>query len=472
MINRPLVIITISYIIGIIIGLYLKINTALFVFLCLIVIVVVYFIFLKYFDSRAKLQVGNFICIFLPFFISFFIIHVKENSFNLLYRNLDSEVSVIGSVVAIQKGSEYYDNYVIKVNSVNNNAKFHNTNILLKVNKTGKSNKLNYGDSILVKVSLEKPEVRRNFKGFDYVHYLKTKNIYMIGKSNCENVRLLKKNSLSAYKMWISKVQNRLKTNLNKLLNDKNANVANAILLGNSEDIDEEQRQTFSDASLIHVLAISGMHVTYVVLFWNLVLKKTDKRKTKYFLILFLIFFANLTGGSPSVIRACVMSSVAIFSKLVYRKSDTINNIALSSLMILIINPYDILNLGFQLSFLGTLGIVLFSSKLTDFAQILESLFRGKGWGDKHCIDSKNRPFYNAINKVLNNIKSIVIIGISANLLMLPVLIYNYNSLSLIFIISTILITPILGMMIFTRLSNCCYFIIFNEGGFNNCNSV
>ena len=451
MIKRPLVIITISYIIGIIMGLYLKINAALFFFLCLIVIVIAYKFFSKYFDSRAKFNVGIFLGVFLAIFMSYFIVHIKENSFKLLYSDVAPEVSARGIVEKILKESEYYDNYVIRVNSIGNSTKFHNTNILLKVkkNKGGNPNKLEYGDSILVNGMLEKPEVRRNFKGFDYSQYLKTKNIYRICKSDYEDIKVINKNSLSAYKMWINMLQNRLKSNLNNLLEEENANVANAVLLGSSETINEEQRQTFNNASLIHVLAISGMHVTYVVLFWNLVLKKTDKRKTKYFLILFLIFFASLTGGSPSVVRATIMSGIAIGSKLVYRKSDTINNIAISCLVILIINPYDILNLGFQLSFLGTLGIVLFNSKITDFVQKVEWWVKEK-YLKKYNVVCRDKVFCKVLTKVINNVKSIIMIGISANLLMMPVLIYNSNTCSLVFIVSTILITPILGIMILT----------------------
>ena len=449
MIKRPLVIITISYIIGIIIGLYLKIDTALFVFLYLIIIVIVYIIFLKYFHSHAKFNTSIYIIALLVLLMSFYIVHKKENKFNTLYNNINSEAVAIGTVVEIQKDSEYYDNYVIKINYINNNSKFKNTNILLKVkkDKVNKPGRLDYGNSILFYGDFESPSTRRNYKGFDYSQYLKQKNIFMICKSDYNSIHIRKQNTLFVGNLWINKIRNTLEINLNRLLNEKNANVANAILLGNKADIGEEQRQIFSDASLIHVIAISGMHVSYVVLFWNFILKKTDKRRTKYFIIIFLIFFANLVGGSPSVIRASIMSCIAVSSKLVYRKSDTINNIAISCLFILIINPYNLLNLGFQLSFLGTLGIVLFNSKITSCVQELEMLIRKK-WKINFYINLANKSVYNSINKLLNKIKSIIILGISANILIIPILIYTYNIFSLTFIISTILVTPILGLLI------------------------
>ena len=137
------------------------------------------------------------------------------------------------------------------------------------------------------------------------------------------------------------------------------------------------------------------------------------------------------------MVRAVIMSSIMIISKLVYRKSDTLNNIAVSCLLILIINPYYILNLGFQLSFLGTLGIVLFNSKIISHLKQKENV--------KEC-----KPYLKTLNKLLEKIKSIIIISISANTLIFPILIYSFNSISFIFLISNILVTPILGVMSLT----------------------
>ncbi len=426
--KRPMVIITISYIIGIIMGLYLKINTALFVLFCLVVIYVIFLIKLKYLHPHAKLNKIIYLVAIIIVFISCSIVLLKENRFKTLYFESDELQLFQGVVIDVAEKGQYYDNYIVRVQSVNNDLKYNNTNIILKVKNKPNScfKNLEYGDLIYGYASFEKPEVRRNYKGFDYSQYLKTQNVYRVCKSDYNSIDLKKKNCLFVGKMWITNLRNRLINNINQLLDKSSASVANSILFGDSSFLDDTQRQYFNDASLIHILAISGMHVTYVAMFWTFSLKKFDNRKRKYFIILFLVFIANLTGCSPSVIRASIMCSVAIFSKLVYRKSDTISNIALSGLIILIINPYNLLNLGFQLSFLGTLGIVLFNSKISSFLDILPN------------------------TKIIDTIKSIIVMGISANILIIPILIYTYNTFSLIFLISTILVTPILLIMIFT----------------------
>lgn len=422
--KRPIVIITVCFIIGIIMGLYLKINTAFFVFLCIIVLYVLFIFFSKYFKSDAKLSKYSFLLCIIIILVSHIWIQIKETRFKTLCFETTENYSFQGVIVDVQKQSDYYDNYIIEIQSINGDYKYKNINVILKVKNKDCSNTLEYGDLIDGYGCFEKPEGKRNYKGFDYSQYLKTKNVYMICKSDYMSINISKKNFNFVGKMWITNLRNKFNTNLRKILDKDCAGVACSILLGDSSSIDDEQRQCFSDASLLHILAISGMHVSYVVMFLTFSLKKCDTRKRKIFLIIFLVFFMNLTGCSPSVVRAVIMSCIAISSKLFYRKSDTINNIALSCLVILISNPYNILNLGFQLSFLGTLGIVLFNDKISSY------------------IDGFIK------NKFLKKVSSILVMGISANMMILPILINTYNTISFTFIVSTILVTPILFIMI------------------------
>lgn len=259
--------------------------------------------------------------------------------------------------------------------------------------------------------------------------------------------------------------------------------------------IEDSKKEIFSDASLSHILAISGMHVSYVIIGISFILKKFGNRKSKYILIAFLICFAEFAGGAPSILRAVIMSILAIISKLIYRKSDTLNNISISCLLILILNPYNVLNLGFQLSFLGTLGIVMFNKNveemlnkknvfkgkskskykklinyikfrikkikkganlvvLTKFERILKFIYKYKKLTSQQQNKSIN-IYMEKIDKFLskinlgNSLKKILSVSISANILIFPILIYQFNNISFTFLISNILVTPILGIMSF-----------------------
>lgn len=129
-----------------------------------------------------------------------------------------------------------------------------------------------------------------------------------------------------------------------------------------------------------------------------------------------------LTGATASVVRACIMSILGLMSFLFYRKSDVYNNLAFSSFIILIFNPYTIFDMGFLLSYGGTIGIILFSNKL-----------------------SKKFPIK---NKILNYIKEMFFVCISANIIIIPIIMYNFNTLSLTFFISNVLVSPIMGIVV------------------------
>ena len=452
MIKRPMLIITIAYIIGIIMGLYLHINIALFIFaissfgtvilLCIYVIskkgIKANLIENKAINKSKKQQLRTaiktvIICVAFVV-ISFINVKLRENSFNNLYSYSGQSIEFVGTVIDFKRESKYYYSYIIELNFVGENniattdktekndigKCFKNTRILLRIKKNKDTPTFNCGEVIYGNGTLEKPEKRRNYKGFDYSQYLKTKGISIICITDGDKVKKLNSNPFLRVNAWIYIAKTRITNNLIELLPPQEAAIAIALFLGDSTMLDEEQKSTFSDASLSHVLAVSGMHVAYVISGVTLITSKMGKRKSKYILIFSLIFFCQLTGGSPSVCRAVIMGILMIVSKLIYRKSDTLNNISLACLIILLCNPYYILNLGFQLSFLGTLGIVLFNSKVE-----------------------------NQIDIIPAKIRSIVAVSISANILIIPVLMYYFNTFSLIFLISNLLVTVILSVMFF-----------------------
>lgn len=485
-----MLIITVSYIIGILLGLYLKINMAPFIIkstiVAIVILSIIFVIILrknimiiteKIKSNKCNLKkIKNIIIIsIIPMVVSCIVMQYKESKYAKFQSNISQHIKFIGTVIEEEKESEYYNNYIVKVNNINEKENYKNICLLIKIkkNKNTENKKLKYGDLIFISGLFEHATTRRNYKGFDYSQYLKTKNIYGICKTDVNSLKVLKENSCFVTNMWINKLRNALKNNLRTLLPSDTASIAIALFLGDSSLIEDTQKQTFSNASLSHVLAISGMHVTYVIVGWSWILNRFDKRKSKYVFIVFLIFFAQLVGGSPSVIRAVIMSSIMIVSKIFYRKSDVINNISISCFIILIINPYNILNLGFQLSFLGTLGIVLFNKKIEEYLDDLHF--------DKYKLSNKNKKHNKseAINKNLNKseainknknlnksetinknkrhnknkstnlkkLKSLIITSISANILILPILIYNFNIFSVTFLFSNILISPILGII-------------------------
>ena len=224
------------------------------------------------------------------------------------------------------------------------------------------------------------------------------------------------------------------------------------------------------------MLAVSGSHITYIISGLALLLGKTSKRFTKIFTILFLLFFMALTGFTASVIRASIMGILILIASILHRKSDTINNLGISSLIILINNPYVITDLGFLLSYAGTIGIIFLGSPITQ--RLYNVISKITDERINLNVDNNSKITENCAsvsNEILNsnlNIESrvkciafIIIkyvinafsITLSANIMIIPIIAYSFSTISFTFWISNILAGPV--MEIVTIFGFILYFI-------------
>ena len=130
--KRPILIITISYLIGILIGLYLEINIAFFMY---IIIIMISIFLAKVTKKLNKKNLLILIISLITMIISNMLIFIKENRFNNLYSEINENTRFVGVITDVQKDNEYYFNYIVKINNVNGNEKFKNTNIIVKIKK-------------------------------------------------------------------------------------------------------------------------------------------------------------------------------------------------------------------------------------------------------------------------------------------------------------------------------------------------
>ena len=138
-----------------------------------------------------------------------------------------------------------------------------------------------------------------------------------------------------------------------------------ALLLGNSSLIDKATRQEFSAAGVAHVLALSGLHVGFIALIiWWLLFPLDYLRQKRLRLVITLVAitgFALFTGGAPSVVRATVMIGFVFASLIFYRRSVSLNALAMAALAILLFSPSSLYNVGFQLSFVTVAALLVFA---------------------------------------------------------------------------------------------------------------
>ena len=418
--------ITIAWIFGIIWGLYLKTSIVLFV----ILLIFTY----TYLTIKKKIRLRKYVILF---FVSVIISNIQitllEKSFDKKYKNVNENLEIVGTIISNPMDKQYKNQYILKVEKINENKSYKNTNLQLNVKKEEKL--LSYGDKIIIKGNFEEASSARNEGGFDYKQYLKSKNVYGIISVDKKDIKLIKKNNVDVIDLLANKVSNSMKIKIEQNLSNETSKLLSGILIGNKNNLQKEIQEDFRNSSLSHVLAISGMHVSYIMLGITFVINKMkfNKKISKIITIFILLFFIILTGKTASVTRACFMSSYIILASLFHKKAHVLASISISLLIILIINPYLILDIGLQLSYGGTIGIVL-------IYPILKKLKKKK--------EDKNSKFKKIIHKVKEKILDIILITISANLVIFPIVLFHYNTISFTFIISNLLISPIIGIII------------------------
>lgn len=349
------------------------------------------------------------IVILICLIISIGYVSILENKYSKIS---DMPIKEMVTIISDIQEKEYKKVCTAKI--VRNNKK-----ILINIKMAQDIPSIKYGDSLYIEGEFKQPEEARNYKGYNYKQYLKTKKI--IGTVELEKAKILKSSNGS----FIHNIQKYIKDTINGTLTDEEGNLLLAILLGDKDKLSEDIQESFKTSNLSHMLAVSGAHVSYIILGLTYVLQNSiiGKKNEKIVCIIFLLVFMAITNFTPSVTRACIMAVLTLFSGIIYRKSDVYTNISVAALITLIFNPYSLLDLGFQLSYGGTIGIIIFIKRIQE---------------------KKSN------SKVINYIKQMALVSIYANIIIIPIMMYHFNTVSFTFIISNIMASPILGIIVIT----------------------
>lgn len=420
MFDRPLCIATICYIIGIIMGLYLS-SVGIVFLLCFLLFIIAF-----RFNKKMYIYI---LIIIIGFNYIKFIDYSYEKDYDLV--NSKENYIIEGIVVSDKRDKEYKEVYDLDVKKIDGIKIEKSKKYLLNIKKSKEMN-IKFGDYIKINAKIEQPSKARNYMGFDYQKYLKSKKI-IATILDVENVEILDVNKANIAESIFNSVRNNIKEIMYKLLPKDAKELVVGMMIGDKEDLDANITENFKNSNLTHMLAVSGAHISYVILGLNLMLKKTSNRFRKIFIIFFLIFFVGVTDFTPSVQRASIMAILLLISTMLYKSQDTYTSIAFSGLVILIINPYSFFDIGFQLSFGGTIGIVLMYNNLM-------KRFKQK-------------------RKLKGYIVSSICVSVCANLIIIPIMAFNFNTVSLTFWISNLFAGPFLGVIII--LGFCMYLISF-----------
>lgn len=282
---------------------------------------------------------------------------------------------------------------------------------------------LTYGDKILCTSKLNLIQGAQNPHAFDYGKYMQRKGIFdqmFIQEADWKRV-----DSLKSITLQLAAIS--LRTKLLNILNDlhydsESRALAAALLIGYDEYLDDNLRTKFSGSGAMHILCVSGLHVGIIFMLSNFIFGFLGKirfgNELKTILILAIIwFYALITGLSPSVMRAATMFSFMIVGKLFNRKGNTYNSLAASALLLLLIDPNLIYNIGFQLSYGAVFAILYIQPKLF-------SLFYFK-------------------NILLRKIWALMCVSIAAQMGTFPLAVYYFHQFPNYFLLTNLWVIPL-----------------------------
>ncbi|MBQ4010679.1 MAG: ComEC/Rec2 family competence protein, partial [Bacteroidales bacterium] len=337
---------------------------------------------------------------------------------------------VIGEVADDPKIKENNVSIEINVSAIRDGDEWIETSgrTLLYLEKDSASVLLRTGDRIVFSPELSGIENKGNPEEFDYRKYLAYNMIFSSDYLAGDDWRLVDDEAVG-FRPKLSRLRMKLVGLLRDFgLSDDELGVMSAMTMGYSDILSDEIRHAYSSAGAMHILAVSGLHVgiIYGIIVFLLSFIKNDKLNwLKVLITITLIWlYALFTGLSPSVSRASLMFSLMSLGKLQKNSPGSLNAVFASMFILLVINPYNLVNIGFQLSYSAVIGIIILQPRLY-------AIFEVK-------------------NKFLDWIWSLTTVSVAAQLATMPLCFYYFHQFSNYFLLTNYVMIPISTIAIWT----------------------
>lgn len=299
--------------------------------------------------------------------------------------------------------------------------------VIVYFGKNDSIKELKAGDVILFDNNPQPIENKNNPYEFDYKKYLEQKRIYRQVYLNSDNWKKTKEKNLTLVCRAELMRESLLQIYRKQSLDENEFEILSALTLGYKRELDPETKRVFSASGASHVLAVSGLHVGIVFwvisIFFGFMKKyKTGRLIFTITAVLILWFYAFLTGLSPSVMRASAMFSILAIGENINRKSNIYNSLSASAFLILLFNPNNLFDIGFQLSYAAVFGIVYLQPKI------------------ERTIEVKN--------KFLKFFWSLATVSFAAQITTFPITTFYFGQFPTYFLITNMFVIPAVMLLI------------------------
>lgn len=312
--------------------------------------------------------------------------------------------------------------------------------IIIYFKKGSASKNLGYGSRVLFTKPMQEIRNAGNPGGFDFKRYALFKGITHQVYLDSNDFVLCKKKKGIWLENFLCHAREKVLTILRgNIKGPKELGLAEALLIGYKDDLDPELVQSYTHTGVVHIIAISGMHLGLI--YWLLLrlFKPLQKQKRLRWLRLVLILaglwlFSLLTGAQASILRSAVMFTCIVIAESISRKTSMYNTLAFSAFIMLCYDPFLVWDVGFQLSYAAVLSIVIFM-----------------------------RPIYNWFyfeNKFIDAVWKLNSISIAAQILTVPLSLYHFHQFPNYFLLTNFVAVPLSSLIVLGEIFLCALFFI------------
>ena len=305
--------------------------------------------------------------------------------------------------------------------------------VLLYLAKDSLAPPLQYGDKILINKRLQQIKNTGNPGAFNYQRYAAFQSTFHNVFLKQKDWVKLEAKSINPLKQFIFTSRENILYILKKniIAGKAELGIAEALLIGYTNDLDKDLVQAYSNTGVVHIIAISGMHLAliYGLLVWlfaRIPIIKKYKILQVVLILSCLWLFSLLTGGSASVLRSAVMFTFITIGKNLSKQSSIYNSLAASAFVLLCYNPYFLWDVGFQLSYLAVVSIIVFQKSVYGW------MFIKYKW--------------------INEIWKLIAISLAAQILTFPICIYYFHQFPNLFLLTNVVAVPLSGVILFAEI--------------------
>lgn len=306
---------------------------------------------------------------------------------------------------------------------------------ILYFQKNHHSAGLYYGDKIVFRKPLQPVNAPENPGGFNYRSWCSYQGISYQSYLSENDFRQLPKQTQSSLKKSMFIFRDSIVNILRRYIpGSKESGLAEALLIGYKEDLDKSLIQSYSNTGVIHLIAISGLHLGLIYMLLSLICKPLGNKKwirlfRPIFIITGLWAFGFLAGGSPSIFRSAVMFTCIAIGDSLSKQASIFNSLAASAFLLLCYNPYWLWDAGFQLSYTAVASLALFQQT------VYNSITISQRW--------------------LDAIWKLTATTIAAQILTLPVILFLFHQFPVFFLITNLVAIPLSSLILLGEILLC-----------------